>query len=106
LGTLPRLEELDHVSGGVLEQDLRAAGTADHVIPETQPLPAEPGDLGTDVVDDELDAVPSTGPGPAAVRHRAAGRAGRAREEEPEVPARDVGEGRAALERSVKPRWV
>jgi hypothetical protein len=51
------LEELDHVAGGVLQQDLSAAGTGDDVVAEGQAGLAESGDLGGDVADDEVDAV-------------------------------------------------
>src|SRR2546428_2187819 len=77
------LEELDRVSGRVVEQDLRAAGSLDDIVAEAEPGGAQPGDLGLDVVDDQVDAVPAAGAGPAAVGHRPAGRAARAAQEQP-----------------------
>ena len=50
--------------------------------------------LGGDVVDDEVDAVPASGTRPGPVRHRPPCRAGRAAEQQPQLPADDVGEGR------------
>src|SRR5262245_66669962 len=61
------LEELDDVAGGVLEQDLPAAGSCEDVVAEPGPRGAEAGDFGIDVVDDEVDAVPAAGSWPGAV---------------------------------------
>src|SRR5215203_2086972 len=72
------LEELDRVARGVFEQDLPAAGAADDVVAERQAGGPQPLDLGRDVVDDEVDAVPASRLRGAAVWHRAAGRALRA----------------------------
>src|SRR5688572_10170455 len=52
------LEDLDRVARGVVHQDLAAAGPADDVVAERQPGGAQPLDLGRDVIDDEVDAVP------------------------------------------------
>ena len=92
-----RLEELDDVAGRILEQDLLAAGPFDDVVAERRAGVAEPGDLGVDVVDDEVDAVPAAGSGLGAVRHRPPRRARRPGEQQPQVAALDVGErGRGA----------
>jgi hypothetical protein len=49
------LEQLDHVAGGVFEQDLTAAGAGDDVVAEAHSGLAEPSYLGGDVGDDEVD---------------------------------------------------
>ncbi len=54
------LEELDDVAGRVLEQDLLAAGSFHDVVAERRAGVAEPSDLGVDVVDDEVDPVPTS----------------------------------------------
>src|ERR687892_1382768 len=77
------LEELDHIAGGVLQQDLTAAGTADDVVAEAQAGLAESGDLGGDVADDEVDAVPAAGPRLGSIGHRSSGRAGWPAEQQP-----------------------
>jgi pimeloyl-ACP methyl ester carboxylesterase len=70
-----RLEQLDRVAGRVIEQDLLAARSGDDVVAEGEPGGAQPLDLGFDVVDDEVNAVPATGAGLTAVRHRSPSRA-------------------------------
>src|SRR3954454_17696191 len=76
------LEELDRVAGGVFEHDLLAAGSADDVVAELHAGGAQPLDFGGDVLDDEVNAVPTAGLGCAAVGHRAPGRALRAAEQQ------------------------
>src|SRR6476659_8729078 len=67
------LEELDDVAGRVLEEDLLAARSHDDVVAERGARGSQPLDLGADVVDDEVDPVPSSGPGSRAIGHRPAG---------------------------------
>src|SRR5437868_3775682 len=55
------LEQLDRVSRGVVDQHLLASGSADDVVPELETGGAQPFDLGMDVLDDEMDPVPTTG---------------------------------------------
>jgi hypothetical protein len=62
------LEQLDDVARGVLEKDLGAAGSGEDVVAEGEPITAEARDLGLDVVDDEVDAVPAAGAGPVPRR--------------------------------------
>jgi hypothetical protein len=88
------LEQLDDVAGGVLEQDLLAAGPGEDLVPERHTRGPEAVDLGRDVVDDQVDAVPHAGAGGGAVEHRLTGRAARAAEEEPQVAPHGVGEHR------------
>jgi hypothetical protein len=61
------LEQFDEVAGRVGEQDLAPAGAGDHIVAEGQSGGAQPADLGVEVVDDEVDAVPSAGYGLSAV---------------------------------------
>src|SRR5690242_5763066 len=89
-----RLEELDGVAGGIVEQDLSAAGAGHDLVSEGNAFAAQAVDLCLDVVDDEVDAVPAARNRCAAVRHRPAGRAGRPAQQEPERAAADIGESR------------
>src|SRR4051812_4717479 len=52
-----RLKELDRVAGRILEQDLLAARSGHDVVAERHARGAQAFDLGSDVVDDEVDAV-------------------------------------------------
>jgi hypothetical protein len=101
-----RLEELDRVARGVVEQDLGTARAPYDVISEVQPCGSETLDLRFDVLHDELDA------GPAAWRGLAPSGMGRPAElvgplrsnrRSPRVTSAKAG---AAFERSVKPKWV
>jgi hypothetical protein len=60
------LEELDRVPGRVVDEDLLPAGPGDDVVAEPEACGAEALDLGVDVVDDEVDAVPAARSGLAA----------------------------------------
>jgi hypothetical protein len=92
-----RLEQLDGVAGGILEQDLLAARPANDVVAEGEARGPQPLDISRDVVNDEVDAVPAAGTGCAPVGHRPPGRARRTAEQQPQVAAHDVGEsGRGA----------
>src|SRR5258706_15261903 len=102
LGT-SRLEQLDDVAGGVFEQDLGTAWAGENLVAEGQPGLAEVADFGSDVVDEEVDAVPAAGAWLVAVGHGPSGGAGRSAEQQPEVAAGDV---RAALVRSPKSRCL
>src|SRR5215831_16431078 len=86
------LEEFDDVAGGVLEQDLFAAWSFEDVVAEQSPGVAETGDLGIDVVDDEVDAVPAARRRLGAIRHWPRRRASRSAEQQPQVAAGDIGE--------------
>ncbi len=55
-----RLEDLDRVAGGVVDEYLSTSGSADYVVAEIGAGDAEALDLGVDVVDDEMDAVPAS----------------------------------------------
>src|SRR5215203_432752 len=73
MSSLGGLEELDRVAGGIVERNLLAAGATDDVVAKREPGRAQALDLARDIVDDEVDAVPATRPGLAAVGHRPAG---------------------------------
>ena len=67
------MEEFDRVAGRILEEDLGASGSVDHVVAERRARIAEPGDLRLEVIHLEHETVPPTGGGFAAVRHRPCG---------------------------------
>src|SRR4051812_16651125 len=56
-----RLEEFDRVAGRVVQHDLGTAGSGDDVAAEGESGGAEPGHLGAEVGDDEMDTVPAAG---------------------------------------------
>src|SRR5215469_15265259 len=56
-----RLEELDQVSGWVLQQDLLAAHALDDIIAEAVARGLQPRDIGIEVLHHEVDAVPAAG---------------------------------------------
>src|SRR3954454_17283996 len=85
------LEELDRVPGGGVEQDLLAARAGDDVVAKAQAGRAQSRDVGREVLDDEMNAVPATGPGRAAVRHWAPGGARPAAQQQSEPPTHDIG---------------
>src|SRR4051812_18812756 len=68
------LEKLDRVAGGIVDQYLLAARSADDVVAEAQAGGAQPLHLASDVLDDEMDPVPAPRRGCAAVGHRPPGR--------------------------------
>ena len=89
-----RGEQLDRVARRVVEHDLPSTRPADDVAAEVDAGSTQALRLGGDVRDDEVDAVPPAGNRPGPVRHRPAGGTGRAGEQEPQMSAGDVGEGR------------
>ncbi len=100
------LEQLNGIAGRVVEQDLRAAGSGDDVVAEVHAGLAEAFDLGREVVDDEVDAVPSPGRGwlPSGMGRPAelAGPLSSRRR----WPRRTSAKAGAALEMTLKPKWV
>ena len=88
------LEEFDDVAGGVLKQDLSAAGSFENVVAELSTSVTETGDVGFNVVHDEVNAVPAAGSRLGAIRHRPPSGARRSAEQQPQVAAGDVGERR------------
>jgi hypothetical protein len=67
------LEELDRVAGRVVDQDLLTAGAADDFVAKREASGTQPLDLGSDVVDLQVDSIP------AAPRATAAACRGRCR---------------------------
>src|SRR5262245_26109333 len=55
-----RLEQLDEVAGGVAGEDLGSAGPGHDLVAESNSLRGEAGDFAIEVVDDEVDAVPTS----------------------------------------------
>jgi hypothetical protein len=105
-----RLEQLDGVAGGVIQQDLLATKPGHDVVAELRPRVAQGLDLAVKVVDLELDAVPAARLGPATIRHGLGGPAGSARSvhQQPKVAAREHGEagGGMQLEGEAEPLGV
>jgi hypothetical protein len=62
-----RLEQFDRVSGGVVEQDLRAARSGHDVVAETDSRRTETFDLRRKLLDDQVDTVPAPRSAPAAI---------------------------------------
>src|SRR5688500_5083605 len=84
------LEKLDHIAGWIFEQDLLPAGPSHEVVADCRPGVGQPGDLSVYAVDDEVDPIPPSGTGCAAVGHGTPCRALRSGEERPQVSALDV----------------
>lgn len=70
-----RLEQLDQVARAVAGENLCSAGPGHDLVAERLALGLEAGVLTVEVVDDEVDAVPTSGAWSCAVGHRPAGRA-------------------------------
>src|SRR4051812_45495628 len=56
-----RLEQLDQIAGRIAKQHLCSPGPADDRVAGLESLRGQPVDLGGQVVDDEVDAVPPAG---------------------------------------------
>ena len=84
------LEQFDQVAGGVGEKDLASAGTGDHVAAKRHIAVAEPGDVGIQVVDDQVDTVAASG-GVVVGGGAGTGACGSG-QQEPKRAAYDVGE--------------
>src|SRR3712207_5003251 len=63
------LEKFDGVAGRVLEQDLLAAPAAYALVAKVRPRLAHALDFPAEILDFELDAVPTSRLGPASVGH-------------------------------------
>src|SRR3954454_17575095 len=55
--TVRRPEQLDQVSGRVRKEDLPSAGARDHLAAEGKACGAKSGDLGIEILNDELNPV-------------------------------------------------
>jgi hypothetical protein len=96
LGTsLPRFEQLDGVSGGVLHDDLVTAYAVDNLAPETSAGGLQPCDLRREVRDLERDPIPAPRLGPGAIGHdlSAAALAARRTQQKAQLTARQHGKG-------------
>src|SRR5690348_10936644 len=91
------LEEFDRVAGRVLEENLPSARAAEYVVAERQSRRPEPGHLRLDVGHDEVDPVPPARRGHPAVRHRPTRGALRSGQQQAQVAALHIGEGRQEL---------
>ncbi len=54
-----RLEQLDEVARWILEQDLLPANTLSNFVPKAAASRREPGDVGVQVLNNEVDTVPA-----------------------------------------------
>src|SRR4051812_22713975 len=88
-GPVGGLEQFDQIAVGVGEQDLAPTRAGDQVAAERQARVAEPGDLGVEVVDDEVDAVVAGGGG--IVGGGAGTGTGGAGQQQPQRPTDPVG---------------
>jgi hypothetical protein len=103
VGLVGGLEQFDDVAGGVSEQDLAPAGAGDRVAAKGHASAGEPGDLGIQVVDDEVDAVAASGGG--VVGGGAGAGTGGSGQQEAKRAAYHVGECGCGAGSS-KPRWA
>src|SRR5215831_11620250 len=71
-GTERGFEQLNHVPGRVLDQDLLPARAGDDLVAEAHPFGAQPDNLAADVRHDEVDPVPAAGAGLSTIGHRPA----------------------------------
>src|SRR5262245_7895699 len=92
-----RLEQLNKIAGRIHQQDLRAARTGQDVVAKLEAGGAQASNLGRQIVDHEVNAIPATGPGPLAIGHRPARRACWSAEQKPQRSAGDVCEGGSLL---------
>jgi hypothetical protein len=100
------LEQLDHVAGWILEQDLLPAGPGHDVVAERGARIAQVCDVSVDIVDDEMDSIPAAGAGfrPSGIG-RPAELCGPARSSRrlPRVTSANAGD---ALDKSLNPRCL
>lgn len=98
MSSVEGLEQLDEVAGRVLEQDLLATFPRYDLIPEPGPLLLEPLNGSGQVVDLDLEAVPSPGLGTASVGHGGSSSAGSRRvQQEAKVPSHERGKARSRV---------
>src|SRR5215208_6523627 len=102
-----RLEALDRVARGVLEQDLTAAPPGDDVVTEAGPTLLQRLDLAREVHDLDLETIPAPGLRTAAIRHRLSGaaRVGLI-EQQPQVASRKHRKARSGLHLDVKAQML
>src|SRR5262245_28013749 len=91
------LEQLDRIARRVVEHDLPTSGARHDLVAEGDAGVAETPDLGPDVANDQMNAVPAPRTRTAAIRHRPPGGAPRPAEEQPEVAAHHISKGRRRI---------
>ena len=64
-----RLKQFDEITGGVLQKDLRPAGSGHDVVAELRAGGTQSCDLARKIIHNKVDAVPATSFGASAVRH-------------------------------------
>ena len=67
------ITQLDEIAGRIDQQNLGAAGPGHDLVAELNTAATQPLDLGGEVVDDEMDAVPAARPRGLAIGHRSPG---------------------------------
>jgi len=87
----------------VAEHDLLSTRSGHDLAPERHAGRAEARNLGIDVIDDEVDPVPSARTGLATVRHRTTRRALGPAQQDAKRSADDVGEGRSHVRTQREP---
>src|SRR4051794_16624773 len=85
-----RLKKLDRIAGRVIQHDLLTARTAHDIAAEVHTSSTQPCHLGLDIFHNQMEPVPASWSGLAAVRHRTPRRTGRSGQQQPQVAACDV----------------
>jgi hypothetical protein len=86
------LEQFDDVAGGIFEQDLRASNANEDIVAERQSSRLQPINFCCEVGHRQKNAIPTARDGTAAIGHGTRTRAGRAAQQQPEVPSGDRSE--------------
>jgi hypothetical protein len=92
-----RLKQLNKVAAGVYQQDLGATWSCHHVIAESHAVGPQARDLRWEVVNDQVNAIPSARSRAFAVRHRAPRRTRRSADQKPKRAKRNVCECRSPI---------
>src|SRR5262245_2457382 len=102
-----RLEQLHGVAGRVVGERLPSGVRADDPVAEGDAGPGQPGDLGIEIVDQELEAVPAAGCRWRAVRGTLPCSTGAGRvEEQPEIAAPQHREARSGMHDHLEPEQL
>src|SRR6478672_6827712 len=86
-----RLEQLDWIAGRVLDEDLHATHAGDDLVAKSGAVLAQSCHRGLEVLDLELEAIPSSGLRYGPVRHRlaASGLPARRAQDQPQISVRE-----------------
>jgi hypothetical protein len=87
------LKQLNWIASWVIENNLRAARPGNDIVAKVNACPAESIDFRREVIDDEMNTVPTARSRVAAIRHRTPGRASRSAQQETQITASDISEG-------------